>query len=342
MHCTLLIPDLMPPPELGAELHAGLRTPGFGMALARGDTVKSTTVPREDWLCERFGIARQHDRPLAALMLKADGGDPRSHYWFCAEPIAVRIDRDRMIVASRVADYTAAESAGLLAALNAHFNADGIHLVAPAQARWYLRAPETPDISTTPLADALNRAVNHHLPQGTEALAWHRIMNEAQMILHSHPVNETREMRGDVFANSLWVWGGGRHVDVSRRPFTATWGGDHVLRAIGIAARVKQHDLPDDAAAWLGRANDDQHLIVIDAPGDALRAGNLSAWRDSVENADRQWMEPLARAVRSGRLAGLTLVACNRNNLVTADVTRKSLWRFWRPARSLASLAGDA
>ncbi len=43
---------------------------------------------------------------------------------------------------------------------------------------------------------ALNRSVKHHLPQGADALAWHRVMNEAQMILHTHPVNVAREANG--------------------------------------------------------------------------------------------------------------------------------------------------
>lgn len=342
MHCTLLIPDLMPPPELGAEVSAGLRAPGFSTALARGNAVKSTNVPREDWLCERFGIARQHDRPLAALMLKADGGDPDQHYWFCAEPIAVRIDRDRMIVAERIEDYEAEESAQLIGALNGHFNADGIHLVAATPRHWYLRATGTPDISTTPLTDVVNRSVNHHLPQGAEALSWHRIMNEAQMILHAHPVNQAREARGATFANSLWLWGGGTLTQASQRPFTATWGGNHVLSAIATAARVKQHDLPAAAGSWLDNANDEPHLIVLDAPGDALRAGDVAAWRESIEAADANWMQPLLAALRSRRLEALSLVACNRHNLVTAHVTRPLLWRFWRPVRPLASSSGDA
>ena len=34
-------------------------------------------------------------------------------------------------------------------------------------------------------------------------------MNEAQMILHTHPVNAEREARGMPAVNSVWLWGGG-------------------------------------------------------------------------------------------------------------------------------------
>src|SRR3954470_12050672 len=118
MNCTLLLSDLLPPAELGAEPLVNLRTPYLNKLLARGNTVLKPRLPAEDWLCEAFGVTRQQDRPLAALMLKADGGDPQGGYWFCAEPIQLRVDRNRLIVAARINDYTAEETDKLIAALN--------------------------------------------------------------------------------------------------------------------------------------------------------------------------------------------------------------------------------
>lgn len=342
MHCTVLIPDLLPPSELGRDIYDGIAATGIATALARGDTVKSTSVPVEDWLCERFGVARQHDRPLAALMLKADGGEPGPHYWFCAEPIAVRIDRDRLVVARRIDDYSDAETAELIAALNAHFNADGLHLVAPKRARWYLRARGIPDISTTPLSDTLNRSVHHHLPQGAEALAWHRVMNEAQMILHTHRVNEAREADGIPVSNSIWLWGGGTLARAAQTPFATTWGGQHLVNALSAAAGITHHALPQDANDWLAGAANTHHLIVCNKAAAALRNGDLSTWRQSIETADAQWIRPLLAALRSGRLETLTLIACNRENLVETNMTRNHSWRFWRRVRPLAAYAGNA
>ncbi len=196
MHCTLLISDLLPPSDLGAGPFADLRVPHISMLLARGETARRPPLASEDWLCEQFGVPTQPDRPLAALMLQADGGEPLHYYWLCAEPVQLRVDRNRLIVAARVADYTAAEASELVAALNRHFNADGLEFIAPTPSRWYARTARTPALTTTPLTQALNRSSKHHLPQGADALAWHGVMNEAQMILHTHPVNTEREARG--------------------------------------------------------------------------------------------------------------------------------------------------
>jgi len=43
-------------------------------------------------------------------------------------------------------------------------------------------------------------------PKGVEALHWHQLFNEIQMLLFSHPVNEAREVRGELPVNSVWLW----------------------------------------------------------------------------------------------------------------------------------------
>ena len=344
MLCTLLIPDLLPPAELGAEPCAGLRVPMFATLLARGATARLPPLAIEDWLCERFGVARQNDLPLAALMLQADGGDPARAYWLCAEPIQLRVDRHRLIVAARVTDYTAAEAADLTLALNQHFKVDGVEFCAPTPARWYLRAQRAPDLATTPLAHALNRSVKHHLPRGTDALAWHRIMNEAQMTLHTHPVNAAREARGAAAANSIWLWGGGARpaLGASHSPYTATWGGGAVVRALALATGLTHHDLPATGGEWLSAASAGHHLVVIDAPAEALREGDIAAWRERLGAADAQWLQPLANALRHKVLDEIAIVACNRESVLEARVTRANLRRFWRRAQPLATYAHAA
>ena len=38
---------------------------------------------------------------------------------------------------------------------------------------------------------------------------WRKLLNEAQILLHAHPINQARESRGQPRVNSLWPWGGG-------------------------------------------------------------------------------------------------------------------------------------
>lgn len=340
MHCTLLIPDLLLPHALGDEPYRGLRTAALGVALARGNATPRPPLAYEEWLCRSFGVPQPHDSPVAALMLNADGGDPQHYYWLCADPVHVRADRSRLVIAGRATDIEAAEAHEFTTALNQHFAVDGIVFCAPAPLRWYLRVERVPRLVTTPLARALNRSVELHLPQGADALAWHRVINEAQMILHAHPANAAREARGALVANSIWLWGGGTMQVIPRPPYTAVWSDDHLPRALAAAAGVDCHDLPLNGAAGLDGATEGDHLLVLDALSNALRAGDIQAWREQLELLDREWIAPLLAALRAKTLSALTLAACNSDNLLEANLAPSGLWRFWRHARTLADYAG--
>ncbi|MEO7727330.1 MAG: hypothetical protein ABIS45_08760 [Burkholderiales bacterium] len=339
MHCTLLIPDLLPPRELGAEAFAGLRTAALSELLARASVTTTSAIFREDWLCDGFGAKAQQDRPLAALLLQADGGAPAHDYWLCADPIHLRVDRNRLIIAGRAADFSADETRDLIAALNGHFGADGLEFRAPVPHRWYVRVPRVPQLVTTPLAQALNQSVKHHLPRGADALSWHGVMNEAQMILHAHPVTAAREARGASVANSIWLSGGGTIPSIARPIYAAAWGGGPLLHALAAGAGIAHDELPAGGRALLEHTAGDRHLLEIGAAADALREYGPAAWREAVMILDEQWIRPLLDALRTRRLDELTIVACNRDALLEATLTRAQLRRFWRRSRPLSAYA---
>ncbi len=342
MRCTLLITDLLLPSAFGGEPYQELRLPVLETLLARGTVVLQPALGRDAWLCRAFGVAKQQDWPVAPLTLAADGVDPQHHYWLRADPVELRMEHSRLVLARAVSDLDAAEAQALIAALNRHFACDGIALLAPSPRRWYLRADRAPGISTTPLARALHRDIEAHLPQGSAALDWHRVINEAQMVLHEHAVNEAREARGAGTVNSVWLWGGGTAPAVGHPPYHAAWGADALTRSLAAAAGIARHDLAGDGAAWLtaAAAADDNHLLVLDPLADALRTGGIAAWRKQLAMLERDWIAPLAAALRAGKISAITLVANNSDGVLETTLTPARWWRLWRRARPLASYAG--
>ncbi len=341
MHCTLLIPDLLPPREFGTELPARLRLPSFEKLLARGRTKTGPPFATEEWLCDRFGLDRQQDHPVAPLLLQADGGDPGTHYWLCADPVQLRVDRSRLIVTAGSADFSAAETQDLIDALNRHFAPDDIKFFAPTPARWYVRTQNIPRLVTTPLARALDRNVEHHLPRGDDALAWHRVMNEAQMILHTHPVITARDERGVAGTNSIWLWGGGTMPAIPQPPYATIWGGTQLMRALAVGAGSASNELPATGTEWVAAASGARHLTLIDTAAQALRAGNGAQWHERLAAIDALWIRPLINAVRTQHLSALTLVACNNDNLLESTFSRADSWRLWRRALPLAAYTAD-
>lgn len=54
---------------------------------------------------------------------------------------------------------------------------------------------------------ARGRNIDLWLPKGPPARAWRRLMNEVQMLWHSHPINEHRASLGQHPVNALWLEG---------------------------------------------------------------------------------------------------------------------------------------
>ncbi len=338
MRCTLLISDLLPPFALGGESGQDLRFPKLETLLARAKVVLKPALERDAWLCGAFGVDKQQDWPVAPLTLAADGVDPELHYWLRADPVELRFERRRLMMVGGVRDLEAHESRDLVAALNGHFARDGITVLAPVPGRWYLRTDRTPLITTTPLSRAANDEISRHLPRGDAALYWHRVINEAQMVLHEHAVNEAREARGAASANSIWLWGGGTVPAVSRAPYQSVWSEDALARSLAAAAGIAQHPLPGGGAAWLttAAAAGDNHLLVFNQLSDALRAGGVTAWCEEAAMLERNWIAPLLPALRGGKISALTLAASNADVLLEATVTPITWWRLWRHKRPLA------
>src|SRR5947208_5975744 len=278
MHCELHIPNFFAP--------GGLRR-GDGLAaaetvIARGRRRRRALCSPEAWLFGRFGVARQRDWPVAPYTLLADGGAPERNYWMRADPVHLQVGRDSLGLADSTSfDVSRAESEALVEALNRHFGQTMLfHPLQPA--RWYVQLQKTPDIQTTPAAAARGAALDEKLPSGSDAMRFHALMNEAQMLLHEHPVNAEREARGVPALNSIWFWGGGVIAAAKARPFSAVIAGDPLARGLALAAGIPAHALPKDAGSALAALGDDGRVLVVpDAPREArLRGRSAGLERD--------------------------------------------------------------
>jgi hypothetical protein len=333
MRCTVLLPGLFPSLSVNGARPSIPRLPALETMLARGDTTVKAAFDHNSWICQTFGVPKQNDWPVAPLLLRADGGDPGKYFWLRADPVHLRPDRSRLVLAAVIHDLNSEESAALVAALNLHFAPDGIVFHATASQSWYLRAERVPRITTTPLAQAVGRDIDRHLPRGEDALAWHRIINEAQMTLHEHPVNVAREARGLPAVNSIWPWGGGVLPSHTTAPYAAVLSNDPLVRALAAAAH---HPLPLDAITWLAEhSKDHAQLMVFDALENAAQNDDLDAWQTELVKLDRDWITPLLAASRKNNVADIKLVMPGTIQSFEIELTPSHLWRWWRRQRPL-------
>jgi hypothetical protein len=64
----------------------------------------------------------------------------------------------------------------------------------------------------------LGKSISPFIEQSREILPWYRLVNEFQMFMYQHPVNQRRQLEGRLMINSLWVWGAGERPTLDLQP----------------------------------------------------------------------------------------------------------------------------
>jgi hypothetical protein len=340
MNVHLVLPDLFWPHREAGPIYADLDLPALGTLLARGRRTPQRAAALEAWLAARYGLGDASEPPFGAYSALGDALDPGEAAWLRADPCHLRLGTDRVVLADAATfPIDATEADALVAALNAHFAPDGVSFRAARPERWYLRLDEVPAIETTPLAAARAQSVDPLLPRGAGARAWHARLNEVQMVLHTHPVNEAREARGAPAINSVWTWGAGRLAAAALpRPFGRVRADDPLVRGLAHASGAATFPAPANAAAWLGETGiDGIEAIVLDALRVPAAYGDGDEWRTRLAALERHWFAPLAAALRGGRIGMLTLHAVGAGGALQAETTRQDLRYFWRRPKPLAA-----
>ena len=338
----IVILDLFLPQEIAVDAYAGLHVPAIEKMLARAKPASlpseiGSTGTFEEWLCRTFGIARQLDEPIAPITLKADGMRPGTGYWLRADPVYLQMQRTQLSLHPDV-PLNADEAAQLCASLNTHFAAEGLRFFSPNPQRWYLQMESVPDIVTRPLAQVAGRNVQSYLPTGQNALRWHKVFNEVQMLFFEHAVNQAREARGDLPINSIWLWGGGHAVEQLARPYTKVCGDSFLAGAFAQAAGIPYQILPDNLTQCIDD-NEGDVLIVWESLRRPFQQGDLYAWRDSVQCLEQSYIASLWEALRNGRIKQLSLNILNAGVAQRFVLTRSAVWKPWRLSKPLTRYA---
>ncbi len=263
------------------------------------------------------------------------GGDPGDAFWYCADPVHLRPDRDRLMLFGgepvRLGDR---ECEQIVEAFNDLFGEDGFTLVAFGSAL-FLRV-ERPPAGSAPSPHATRevsgRYLDAFLPEGEEGREWRQFLNETQMLLHGLPFNADRETNGQLSVNGLWFWGGGRLPGTDGAgDLDACLTDDPVL-----AGLTRQRGARVEAAVErLSQVPASPGEIAVHWPAadDALTGGDVEGWLAALQRFEQAWANEAESALTGGTWAEIRVYAGGDRGF---RWTRGARRRFWRRPRAFA------
>jgi hypothetical protein len=207
------------------------------------------------------------------------------------------------------------------------FNVD-FDITAIALGRYLLRlrAFEPPTHYPHPLS-VLGKSINPFIEQSRAVLPWYQLLNEIQMFMHQHPLNQQRLQQGQPSINSLWAWGAGAPPALARRP--AWFCDDPLLNRFATSAGLRV-----EPCAGVGARGTLDAAVIVDLRLLQLLKGGLGGgFEQLLLDIERNLLAPVFAAL-AGRPATLLLRAGYRFDF---ELKPSARLKFWRRPGSLAA-----
>jgi 2,3-bisphosphoglycerate-independent phosphoglycerate mutase len=306
---------------------------GYPLPQREGKTsLELAVTPHLDALASqgRLGLTRTVPPGMepgsAVACMSIVGYDPRKYYKgrSSIEAFSMGIDiapeeivfRCNLVAVKegRMLDYSAghittAESKELIAALDRTLGDARTRFYPGVSYRHILKLKGRDDsleALCTPPHDIPGKSVAGFLPQGKGSEILNDLMRRSEAILKEHPVNQSRQSRGETPATTIWLfWPSGQVPDLPS--FQQAYGlrpamisGVDLLRGIARMAKMEIIHIPgvtdgldnDYIAQGEGaiRALADHDLVVVhvEAPDESGHSGSIEHKVEAIENTDRE------------------------------------------------------
>jgi len=283
--------------------------------VCRGDVARLER-PWREWLLEAIGVGGVclERLPTGPCVRSLAAAPPPGATFACARPVHLLTAIDRLQLGSSGIDPDPAEAAAILADLNRHLDGRGYSLQSVGVGRdWLLACRESLDCTSVDPAEAQGHNLRETMPRGRDGAKVRALMNEIQMLLHEHPVNEARASRREPTINSLWLWGFGSSCQTTSATWPQLFTDDSWLAGIWRAHGQPTRPLsgfPDAA----GTGADGAVFAWCSAPADALH------------EVESRCFEPARRLLSASACSEVAI--CSGRHVIAMG--RWARWRAWR------------
>jgi len=331
MNLHLVIPGLLWPSEQARGFADTLALPALTTLLGRGQNERLAPATPEAMLCALFGLDDTVHADAALRRLGEDDGLRVTEPLLCADPTHLHFTRDRLLLADAT-DLAIGldEAEALTSSLNVEFGDIG-RFEAVTPTHWYLYPKIDVDVHFAALGDVTSRPVAHFMPEGPQAMMWHRTANEIQVFLHNHPVNTEREARGLRPVNNLWFWGNGVLPASLTPPAELLVVNSTHARGLSRAAGIE----PTVAGTFAELPECSTALVELDALLGPSRYLDLDRWQQTLLVLEQDWFAPMREALRNRRVRQLILTLPDARGSRRLVMNARRMLQFWRKVESL-------
>ena len=305
---TLLLPGL----ESASAALSDEPGKGSLLAEARMRWADDPSRPWEVSLQHALGLnAGDTVIPMARALCLSEHTANSSMPVVCADPVHFKPDRDTAsLVPGRVMSIEPVDAQALITSLNEFVREDGLEFEFHHASRWILRGVSAEDLAAFPPHYLAERSISPYLTTSTDDRQWQRWQTEWQMLLHSHPVNQTRMAAGKLPINSLWIWGGGVLPDasaVSALVYTNDDDAKALCRGFGVPSRSLD-ELAELNAALYAEQSVARVIILDTSLLDAWMARDAEQLTDALQKINNVLIPTLVDAFDRNRMSRLDVV----------------------------------
>ena len=185
----------------------------------------------------------------------------------------------------------------------------------------------------------IGRKANQFIEQSRQALPWYKLMNEMQMFMHQHSINQNRLETGLLPINSLWFWGAGNLPELNVE--NSHWYCDNKqLIKFAYSAGIRNSSLDQLATDQLATISDVEDSVIIDLSLlEALKISNDANLQAKLEALEETIFKPVLAVAKLKRLT-LRLRAGYQSDFTLSPLSNSlSKFKFWQHRKSLINFS---
>ena len=253
----------------------------------------------------------------------------------CCNFVTLQASHNDMVMKDYTADHLSSEeSINYLNALQTQISDFGVTFYPGAGPHNIMVMNSKPfTIRLTSPNELIGEGIRKFMPVDAEFKDLIYIINQAQIILHNHPVNKKRKLESLDYANSIWLWGNGKNGTLPS--FKKKYGksGSLISASLlfqGMAKSADMRVVKVEGASGFAETNyenkvkaaiqelESQEIVYLNVAGieDISLKGNIDDKIITIEDIDSKVIGPLLKETFSNNEIKMMVVVNHMNSAV--------------------------